>query len=372
MVTGFVTGMIVLFMLQYVQLGAVLRWSDRRTLGARYYSRPVQDRRRFRRLLRLHRLLLSPILGVLAAVSRSKFSQRCFVYKGVPGPAGACSSESYRQAAAYVPRPEDVLVVTQMRCGTTWMQHMVYQVLLGGQGDLAGDGSALGSVSPWLESTRTIGVHQAPLVGRKRPSRLIKTHLPASLCPFSNQAKYIYVVRHPVSCFASCVDYLRNNLKGFAPGLPELEQWFCSAELMWWNTWIDHLAGWWPRADSEPNVLLVRFEDMTKDLPSAVQQVARFLALPPLDESEVAAVVEKCGFAYMREHAEAFEMHPPQLLQAASPYFVSGRADRSRDLPPDAAERIAHWCRAECAARGLPVARLYPDLGPVPQAAASA
>lgn len=351
-----------LVVLQLVHLVTIMSWSDRQTRGLNYYGRPRRGRRRFRRLLRMHALFLSPILTLLAAITRPKFSQRCFVYKNVAGPAGACSIESFRRAEAYVPGPEDVFVVTQMRSGTTWMQHLAFQILLRGHGDLPQKGIALNAVAPWLESTRTVGVDDAPLLGSERRSRLIKTHLPASLCPFSRKAKYIYVARHPVSCFASSVDYVRNNLQGFSPGLDEFERWYRSNDLMWWSTWPVHLGGWWRRAAREPHVLLVRFEDMKRDLSAVALRVADFLEVACLTEEELSNVVQKCDFSYMSQHADAFEMHPPQLLQAARSFFVSGRADRFGDVPLAVRQRIADWCRAECAANATPIHELYPDL----------
>jgi len=45
------------------------------------------------------------------------------------------------------------------------------------------------------------------------------------LCPYHTAAKYVYVARHPVSCFASCVDFMAANMGAFTPGLDEIEQW---------------------------------------------------------------------------------------------------------------------------------------------------
>ena len=240
---------------QVLHLAIVLQWSDHQTRGARYYARSPVWRTCFKRLLRVHAVLLSPILTLLGALARPKFSQRCIRYAGASGPAGACTAESFRQAAEYAPRSEDVFVVTQMRSGTTWMQHLVYQVLTRGGGDLVAGGTALNAVSPWIESVRTIGVADAPLVGRERPSRIIKTHLPLALCPQDRRAKYIYVARHPLTCFASCVDFVRGNLQGFAPDWPEFARWFQSDELMWWGTWVRHVGHWQRHAETETNVL---------------------------------------------------------------------------------------------------------------------
>ena len=364
---GVLVGMIAallagVFAWQLVHLALVVTWSDAQTRGPRYYARSHHERRTFKRQLRRHALLLSPILWLLGALARRRFSQGSVRCAGVALPAGACSAQSSHRASEYEPRPEDVFVATQMRSGTTWMQHLVFQVLTRGHGDLPRDGAALGAVSPWLESHRTIDVRDAPLVGSERPARIIKTHLPAMLCPFSRRAKYIYVARHPLACFASCSDFVRNNLHGFAPEWPELVQWFQSDELMWWGNWVSHVDGWQGRAAREDNVLLVRYEDMASDLAAVASRVARFLEISPLSPRELACVVQKCALEYMRAHEDAFEMHPPHLLQTAHPFFRDGRKDRCGSVPTKSARQILDWCRAQCAARGSSIGRLYPDL----------
>src|SRR5262245_23505113 len=328
---------------QVLHLALVLSWSDARTRGANYYGLPQKGRQRFKQLLRLHALLLSPILTMLHWTMRPRFSQQRFLYEGVAGPFGACSPESFGQATHYMPRGEDVFVVTQMRSGTTWMQHLVYQVLLRGAGDLPGEGRALGAVSPWLESTRTIGVQDAPLVGIERPARIIKTHLPATLCPFNSEAKYIYVLRDPVDCFASCANFVRKNLAGFAPDWDELAKWFQSEDLMWWGTWVRHVGGWQCRAEDGPNVLVVTYEEMASDLEAVAQTVANFLHVSPLTQTELESVVRKCSLDYMRRHADAFEMHAPHLLQAANPFFRDRGGSQADEVPRWIALGIAAW-----------------------------
>jgi hypothetical protein len=351
---------------QVIHLAAVLSWSEYETQGARYYARPLAWRKRFRRTLRLHAALLAPILWILGKSLRTKFSQRCIRYEGVAGPAGACSAESFRRAAAYEPRPEDVFVVTQMRSGTTWMQHLVYQVVTRGRGDLPGEGASLNAISPWIESLRTVAVEDAPLVGEERPTRIVKTHLPAELCPYERRAKYIYVARHPLACFASCVDFVRGNLQGFAPDWDECAHWFRSDELMWWGTWVTHVGNWQARAADAENVLLVRYEDMACDLAAEAERIARFLDLRPLSLEEVTAIVAKCRLKFMRHHTDVFEMHPPHLLQSEQAFFRHGGKDRSQTVPPEIAARILAWCHEECVRRRQDIDKLYPDLAEEP------
>ncbi len=243
----------------FVYLMCVLAWGDRRTNGLGYYGLPAAERVRFRRTLRVHALLLFPLIRLLGLFTRLRFENATFVVEGVAGPKGTCTPESFARALRYEARSEDVFVVTQMKCGTTWMQHVVYEVLHRGAGDLAETGTALYALCPWLEAVKSVPVDEAPLIGSERPSRVIKTHLPAHACPRGDRARFVYVARHPVSCFASCVDFIATNAGAMAPSLDALEEWFAGEDTMWWGTWPAHVTGWWERAETHAGVLFVTF-----------------------------------------------------------------------------------------------------------------
>ncbi|HEV8149296.1 MAG TPA: sulfotransferase domain-containing protein [Gemmatimonadales bacterium] len=349
------------FLLQLLALAVVLGFEDQHTTGLGYYGRPPAERAGYRHRLRRQARLLAPILAVLGRVSRFDFAKVSFRHRGIAGPKGTCSRESFERAELYRPSGEDVFVATQMKCGTTWMLHLVYQVLRRGAGDLVESGTALHAVCPWLEGRKTVALGDAPLVGSERPSRIIKTHFPVSLCPYTPEARYLYVVRHPVSCFASCADFIAENAGRLAPRRELIEQWFCSDELMWWGTWPAHVEGWWQLSQQRSNVLFVSFEEMKRDLAGVVRQVAGFLG-QPLGEGELAQVVKKCGFAYMQEHQEAFEMHPPQLLGADAELFVRGTADRHRDVPEAMRQRLLAWTATRLQGAEFPLERFYPGV----------
>lgn len=357
-----VAGALLLALLGVAWLTAVVAWGDRRARGLGYFGLPRRERERFRRRIRFHATILAPVIRLLARASPFSFEKASFRYGGVPGPRGTCTPESFEAGASYRPRPSDVFVVTQMRSGTTWMQHVVYEVLMRGRGDLVEEERTLGAVSPWLESVIGVPVERAPSLGRERPSRLIKTHFPASLCPDSPEARYVYVVRHPVSCFASCVDFLVDDMGVAAPSLDVFAEWFCDDERMWWGGWPRHVEGWWSRSRRQDNVLFVRFEDMLEDLPGVVGDLASFLEVEPLDDAETGAVVRKTGFDYMKRHREAFEMYPPHVLATDSSYFSRGTADRHRDVRVEVRRRIEGWCRDELADGPLDLDRLYPGV----------
>ena len=338
----------------------VVVWEDQRSRGLGYFGLSASARRRYRKLLQTHRVLLHPAFWLVGRCWRFSFATASIRVGNATAPKGSCSVASFEKAVSYVPGGQDVFVVTQMKCGTTWMQQLVYELLTRGQADLVKADRALGSVSPWLESVRGVPVEEAPWLGDSRPARLIKTHLPASLCPFSPQARYLYVARQPVSCFASCCDFLNVNLQMFAPPPDEIERWFCSSE-MWWTSWPEHVAGWWHRSQEHDNVLLIHFEEMKRDLRGVAERIAAWLNLEPLAPRELELVLEHCSYSWMREHAEWFESQPPHLLSAHPQLFIKGTLDRHRDVPEPQAIRIEAWCRAELEQRAIPWQTLYPD-----------
>jgi len=343
-------------------MATVLKWEDEQSVGLGYYGLSRAGRDAFKERLRTHARRLRPILALNAKLTKMDFARARIQYKGVSGPSGSCSAETFASAAAYTPKDDDIFVVTQMKCGTTWMQHVVYEILMRGKGTLVETGTAMYAVSSWIEGRKGVPMDQAPLVGKERPSHIIKTHLPVTLCPYNERAKYVYVARHPVSCFASCIDFVDTNVGGMAPDIPAFERWYTSADLMWWGSWTDHVKGWWSRSKTAPNVLFVFFEDMKRDLGSVVTQVAAFLGVAPLSAEELAAVVHKCGFGYMQEHQDMFEMHPPHVLQTNAELFVSGSADRYKNVPADVRTRVAQWVVKEMEGSDFPLAQQYPDV----------
>jgi len=75
------------------------------------------------------------------------------------------------------------------------------------------------------------------------------------------------------------------------------------------------------------------------------------------------AVVEKSGFAYMKAHETRFEMAPPNFFSVHSgSFFVSGSAQRGKDVGPGEQERILAFCRERLQGSSYPAADFYPDL----------
>ncbi len=351
----------VLALAAMLYLAWYLRWETEQTAGMAYYGRPLAERRRLKQQIQRRSAPVKPLVRLLAVANRQRATMPSFEYEGVSGPPKVSSPAVFDRARRYRPRSEDVFVVTQMRCGTTWMQQLVYQIVTRGAGDFDDHGHRhLYAISPWIDAVNSVSIDAAPLVG-ERPTRIIKSHLPTQLCPYSSDAKYLYVTRHPVSCFASIVDYNRSLLGPLMPPVASLADWFCS-ERMYWRPWPAHVDGWWQWSATRGNVLFIHFEQMKKDFPAVCDRVSRFLGYE-LTSSERDRVAERSSFTYMKAHEEFFEMAPPTMFSAADGEFLaSGRESRKDDVTPAIATRIREYCRAALTGSDYPVQRFYPDL----------
>jgi hypothetical protein len=335
------------------------RWYIRETRGAAYFARPLAERRALKQEIGRRVRFLLPAARVLGRLGLAP-APRSIELRGVRGPAVNCTRATFEAASRYQPDAGDVFVATQMKCGTTWMQQVVYEVLSRGRGNLEDDGHRhLYALSPWIEARQSVTLEDAPRVG-VRAQRIIKTHLPASLCPWSESARFVYVTRHPVACFASCVDFIRMLAGPLTPPLPDLLDWFCSDQ-MWWSPWPVHVEGWWRRAEERSNVLFVHYEEMLQDLPGVVDRVAAFLETP-LDAEERHAVVDRSRFDYMKAREELFEMAPPTPFSVGGGFFRSGSRERHADVGPGERERILAFCRERLRGARYPAARFYPEL----------
>lgn len=201
------------------------------------------------------------------AKANTRKKPNMMMVRGTPF-AGYFHSEYVESAMDYSHRTGDLFIVTYVKCGTTWMQHIVY--LIQNDGVPPANAVEFYKASPFIE---VCGADCMKWV--KRPGA-VKTHLPLHQLRYSPDAKYIVVIRNPFDVLVSMHHFW------FMISAYEYDGNFDDSFENFMENYIesgDYFAFYreWYERSADPNVLFVVYEDMKKDPEAAVLKVARFL-----------------------------------------------------------------------------------------------
>jgi aryl sulfotransferase len=211
-------------------------------------------------------------------------------------------------------RDDDIVIATYAKSGTTWMQQIIAQMLFGPDPELE-----VAAMSPWLDLRVPPKEVKLPVVEAQAHRRFLKTHLPVDALVFSPKAKYIYIGRDARDVVWSFHNHHVNaNETWYAalndtPGLvgppiapPPVDvreywrAWLDGDGYPFWSYW-ENLRTWWEIRDL-PNVMLVHYAAMTRDLAGQMRRIAEFLGVT-MDEADWPNVLEYCSFDWMKRNA---------------------------------------------------------------------
>jgi hypothetical protein len=207
----------------------------------------------------------------------------------------------------YVPGNQDVIVATYPKSGTNWMMQIAHQLIHEGKSEF----DHIHCVVPWPDPMAPFmrgyaipldqADHWKTSPGQKR---VIKTHGVWDQIPHSDEAHYIIVIRDPKDAFVSMYHFAREIVFGSAmPKVETMVKMFLSDGFMG-STWVESTAGYWAQRN-QPNVLIVSFKQMKRDLRGTVVGVAKFLDLAVTDEV-IDRVCDRASFDYMKRNDEKF------------------------------------------------------------------
>jgi aryl sulfotransferase len=212
-------------------------------------------------------------------------------------------------------RDDDIIISTYAKSGTTWMQQIISQMLFNGDTEI--DTQAM---SPWIDFRLPPKEVKLPQVEAQTHRRFIKTHLPVEALVFSPKAKYIYIGRdgrdvlwslynHHAMGNEAMYDALNNSPGRVGPPLeppPDdireyWHTWLAKDGFPYWSFW-ENVRSWWAIRNL-PNMMMVHFDVLKRNMPAEMRRIARFLDIP-IDESKWDVIVEHCTFDWMKEHGE--------------------------------------------------------------------
>ena len=255
----------------------------------------------------------------------------------------------------YVPRPDDIVIATSPKCGTTWMQRIVGLLIFQDDAPIA-----LAQVSPWIDRRfmePAAAVHQRLQAQTHR--RFLKTHLPLDGIPFHDEVSHIHVARDGRDAAASYHNHLlrlspalieefnRNGLEDPTLGRPvprppeEFREFF-----RWWLT-TEAIPGegecapvlsmfklvqtYWDQRKAA-NMLLVHYADLRKDLTGEMRRIARFLRIDVPDHLWP-RLVRAASFDEMRKAGSKLMPQMEKGMQGGTDsFFFKGTDGRWKGL----------------------------------------
>ena len=240
----------------------------------------------------------------------------------------------------YQPREDDIVIATYPKCGTTWTQRIVGMLVY--QSD---ESFGVQESSPWPDMRMPPPGAMLELAESQTHRRYFKTHLPYDALPVYEGMKFIHVARDgrdaAMSFHNHKMNYTENLIEraneiiaedpkfdgGFQ--LPDPD------EAVHFHDWIlgpeDHIGditcGFWYMENSywaakdDPNMLLVHYNDMKKDLDGEMRRIAEFLEIEtPADLWP--KLVEAATFDSMKSKADELMPTAGEIWQGGGNTFL--------------------------------------------------
>ena len=209
-------------------------------------------------------------------------------------------------------REDDIIIASYAKSGTNWMQQIISQLIYDGKDDLD-----VPQMSPWVDMRlppRNVKMQQIEVHTHRL---FLKTHLPVDALVFSPKVKYIYIGRDGRDVCWSFFNHQINandlwyhdindapGRVGPSIGRPKedvIEYFRGFVEKYgypFWPFW-ENMSTWWDIRDL-PNVMMLHFNDLKKDMEEQMRSIAKFLEIP-INKDNWGRIVDHCKFDYMKK-----------------------------------------------------------------------
>ncbi|XP_067632418.1 sulfotransferase 1A3-like isoform X2 [Eurosta solidaginis] len=252
-----------------------------------------------------------------------------------------------------VVRDDDVWLVTIPKCGTTWMQELLWLVLNNFDFEAARnehlevrspfDYLLNGDLDRGLESVETL-----------RPPRLIKSHDPLPLLPqqlWCKKPKTIYVYRNPKDYIVSLYYYKRSHGFGLEQTLEQHVLEYIGQEDKAVN-YFEHVTEFYALRN-EPWIFYTSFECMKQNLRKVIEDVCQFLN-KNITEEQMEGMLHHLSFEEMKKNPKVNQHWGFEQLRAkyyAGNYVYTSFARRGLsggykdELSADVIAKVDGWIK---------------------------
>ncbi|MCW3782138.1 sulfotransferase domain-containing protein [Defluviimonas salinarum] len=231
-------------------------------------------------------------------------------------------------------RPGDALVVTPPKCGTTWVQAIVLMLIHG----RPGMDKLVDQISLWVDcGFRDVDARAAVLAAQTH-RRCIKSHTPLDGITYDPDCTYFAVYRHPLDVHFSMrrfalsmnVDLMNDRFpddisEGFRMYLEDRSK-DGGNDDMTLDSITYHYASF-RRWAHLPNLHLLHYADLTRDLKGQVERIQRILGYDH-PERLIDEIVAGARFETMKANAREAVQEENSVLDNAASFFASGTSNK--------------------------------------------
>ncbi|KAM9350995.1 cytosolic sulfotransferase 3-like [Symphorus nematophorus] len=237
-------------------------------------------------------------------------------------------TDNWENVQNFKARPDDILVATYPKAGTTWVSYILDLLYFGQTAPERQISIPIYDRVPFLELSIPSVFSGVDLVENLSTSpRLIKTHYPVQFVPKSfweQNCKVIYVARNAKDNVVSYFHFDRMNKVEPEPG-----DWnsylnrFLEGKVVY-GSWYDHVNGWWKKKQTYSKLHYMFFEDMVEDTGREIDKLCSFLGLS-LSAEEKKRITGGVQFDNMKKNDMANYSTNPVMDFKVSPFMRKGK-----------------------------------------------
>ena len=215
-----------------------------------------------------------------------------------------CRERLIKNRSLFIPRGDDVIVMTYPRSGTTWTLEITRQIHLSHQPDIPAEHPLTSPnhkiSAPWINNHNN-------MVGRNLDSdpspRVMKSHnhyRHINLLPSDSRTKIIHVMRDPRDVLCSMYHHVLQvgALFDFQGTFTEFVQHFLAGRVesgSYWEFNLEFLLN-----PNKHNILYLTYEELTTEKTRSIRKINRFLGYQNLSEEQVDQIDQRTKFEVMK------------------------------------------------------------------------